>query len=265
MTLLDPNWFYSSLAQSAASVVGLMGAVLATRMQQQIVESREQRFRAEGHLNRFAKEREALVKPLREYTEHSAAQVAALQERLPSTESSFAWPVWYAPFERSQPASVERTERMLGIEQARHEASKLLLAVLQKLQANSLVADLGQLADSLAMLEPGLPPDMSARVGKLREFAEAALQETSALGLRAQTRTGWVLWLSLVGICCAGVIWPLSYLTAYAGEHRSLMLGAFALCLLALLGYMFIQLKTLMHLANVGPVLGQSGKPGLAA
>ena len=31
----DPNWFYSSLAQCAAAVVGLLGAVLATRLQEQ--------------------------------------------------------------------------------------------------------------------------------------------------------------------------------------------------------------------------------------
>src|SRR5688572_21783010 len=37
---LDPNWFYSSLSQCCAAVVGLLGAVLASRLQQQLAAAR---------------------------------------------------------------------------------------------------------------------------------------------------------------------------------------------------------------------------------
>ena len=35
----DPNWFYSSIAQCAAAIIGLLGAILATRLQQQLSDS----------------------------------------------------------------------------------------------------------------------------------------------------------------------------------------------------------------------------------
>jgi hypothetical protein len=228
-------------------------------MQQQIAESREQRIHTDEHLNRFAQEYTAVVTALREYTEHSADQVAVLRGHLPSTETSFAWPVWHDPFGKSQPASVERTERMLKTEEDRHQASKPLLEALQRLHADSSVEDLTKSVDELAKLEPGLPREVSERVRHLRGLAQSAVQQTSVLAIRAQTRTGWVLWVSLVGICCAGVIWPLSYLSAYDGTHRSLMLGSFGVFLLALLAYMLFQLITLMCLARVGPLLGKSG------
>lgn len=37
--ILDPNWFYSSIAQCAAAIIGLLGAILATRLQTQIAEA----------------------------------------------------------------------------------------------------------------------------------------------------------------------------------------------------------------------------------
>lgn len=40
---LDPNWFYSSLCQCAAALVGLIGAILTARIQSQITSSTETR------------------------------------------------------------------------------------------------------------------------------------------------------------------------------------------------------------------------------
>jgi hypothetical protein len=46
----DPNWFYSSLAQSSASVVGLFGAILATRLHSQMERAGEQQIRTNDAL-----------------------------------------------------------------------------------------------------------------------------------------------------------------------------------------------------------------------
>ena len=252
---LDPNWFYSSLAQSAASVVGLLGGVLATRLQQQIVEVRELRLQAEQHLQQLAREYSTVVTPLRVYTTWSASQVAALEERLSSAENSFSYPVWYAPFEKSEPASVGLSEHMLAIERARHCAAADLLPVLEQFAAANSVAALRVLTEGLGVLGTKMPDDMSARVRPLRDLAQSAAHENELLALRARTRMGWVLWLCLVGICAVGVIWPLSYLSAYEPIHRGLMLGGFAVCLAVLLGYILIQLKELIQLPQVGSIL----------
>jgi len=49
----DPNWFYSTLAQCTAAVVGLLGAVIATRLQEQYANSRMSSEKVVGHLRRF--------------------------------------------------------------------------------------------------------------------------------------------------------------------------------------------------------------------
>ena len=49
----DPNWFYSSLAQCAAALVGLLGAVVVTRMQQQVLDARESANDLRNRLNLF--------------------------------------------------------------------------------------------------------------------------------------------------------------------------------------------------------------------
>ena len=37
--ILDPNWFYSSIAQCAAAIIGLLGAILATKLQAQLLDA----------------------------------------------------------------------------------------------------------------------------------------------------------------------------------------------------------------------------------
>ena len=34
----DPNWFYSSIAQCTAAIIGLLGAILATKLQSQLID-----------------------------------------------------------------------------------------------------------------------------------------------------------------------------------------------------------------------------------
>jgi hypothetical protein len=44
----DPNWFYSSLAQSAAAIIGVIAAVVIARLQQQMAALRTLRRDLDG-------------------------------------------------------------------------------------------------------------------------------------------------------------------------------------------------------------------------
>jgi hypothetical protein len=41
----DPAWFYSTLAQSSAAIVGLTGGILGSRILEQVQQLREKRVR----------------------------------------------------------------------------------------------------------------------------------------------------------------------------------------------------------------------------
>lgn len=51
----DPNWFFSTIAQSAAAIVGLMGAVLGARTLEHIAEARVTKAVLESELRNHRK------------------------------------------------------------------------------------------------------------------------------------------------------------------------------------------------------------------
>jgi hypothetical protein len=95
---LDPNWFYSSIAQSAAAIVGLLGAIFATHLQDQITTAREQRLATTQSLKDLHDRLIGVRKPLAEYLEHTEVQLQFLRQHLSSGGQVERAP-WYSPLE----------------------------------------------------------------------------------------------------------------------------------------------------------------------
>jgi hypothetical protein len=69
----DPNWFPSSLAQSAAGVVGVLSAVLITQLQQWLTRAEDEQKSGGLAIQAFVQLLAQDLGPLRTYLEHAAA------------------------------------------------------------------------------------------------------------------------------------------------------------------------------------------------
>jgi len=85
--MLDPNWFYSSLAQCSTALIGLLGAILATRTQQQIIEAdairREMRKLITDYYQSFQSKRENLVRYITFASNHINKIKTAISSGIP--------------------------------------------------------------------------------------------------------------------------------------------------------------------------------------
>ncbi|MGC9443595.1 MAG: hypothetical protein ACP5E9_01475 [Candidatus Methanospirareceae archaeon] len=84
--MTDPNWFYSALAQSAAAIVGLMGAFVTSRVMMMASE----RSRIENRINEINAEIKELEQEKHTGTVHYSNNVIREEERMMELSSKNA-------------------------------------------------------------------------------------------------------------------------------------------------------------------------------
>jgi hypothetical protein len=79
---LDPNWFYSSLAQCVAAIVGLLGAVLASKLSEQYKIVKESAHSLEIRNNNFDKTLSAQRSHIQRLWDHLAKKASRLKDAI---------------------------------------------------------------------------------------------------------------------------------------------------------------------------------------
>lgn len=258
--MTDPNWFYSSLAQSAAGVVGLLGAILSNQLQSRIERAAEQQVEATTPALRRLDD---YVRPLAEnlalYVENSPSQLELLRTAI-RTSAPLTASNWYTPFDSvGKPMHDEAHQHHLDVETGRTDLSRAVLPHLQELLKATDPA-------SLLCYAPSVEPHMLASVLPVRDGLPELLGRVPAIGreaadhlrilrLRTVVVQPSVLWLCLLAMAAAGVIVPLSFLSAYSSNHRFWLLSAFGGALGVLLSFIAYQIRRLQLLGQYHTLL----------
>ncbi|MFN0149592.1 MAG: hypothetical protein ACKVU1_02645 [bacterium] len=243
LTTPDGNWFYSSLAQSAATLVGLIGSVLALRLQAQLERVRRSRdavldhFRANTHYSlgmphKAKAAREATIEGLRELR----LLIAASRPR--ATVTAVDWANLSVHRRDDVPANEKTAEHM--------ESEILELEDIEKHgRALCECVDIESFSDQKPRFE-GLKARLKHAPGLidpcLRQMADLHVKqerhyETARIGSSVLTV------LVLAGIGIASVVMPLSKLTATPPGERGGYLWAFAVGIAALVVLLALQLR----------------------
>ena len=77
--LPDPNWFYSSLAQSGAAIIGVVGAVAVARLQQQLAAIRSARYDLDTATDQLSAELHRVADIFKNYESWAAEAVCNLE------------------------------------------------------------------------------------------------------------------------------------------------------------------------------------------
>ena len=262
---LDPNWFYSSLAQSTAGIVGLLGAILATRLQAQLAGATEQRQSATQALRDLHTGLAPTVSALEAFDRATLQQQTVLRTEIDKGSREVVMPEWFAPFERSAPSRTGVSEEVLKVEVLRARDVQQLLPLLREMLGSSSPSALRAALARLDHLVQELSVHTSPQARGVTGFARTAVNQLTLLSSRAALRASSILWFCLVGLTTSGLVVPLAFLSAYSSQHQVILLTLFSLFLGILLTYMATQLLALKRLSSYSSLMPPAVLPDVGA
>lgn len=249
----DPAWFYSSLAQASAAIVGLIGAILGSRIIDQLQLMRRERAeiaeQLRGHfsvrplheptIQRWQTFRSFLV---REIAEHTRAIDRGQLTRTFTAE--IGWD--FTQGTRSQEVDVLTHQAELQRE--------LVLLDRFLLAYPALTGEIKNLSSSVAQLRDcvrSMPENHPGLRFVLSDLQRLEALDNAILKFRAGLipRSFPIVFLMLAWISATGVLWPLSALpgfeNSYPKPYMLVALGVGLIGLMAYFGYLLFELRRL--------------------
>lgn len=243
----DPEWFYSSLAQSAAAIVGLMGGVLGTRVLDRINVRRSMRIQIAPTIRSFADDLEADRLRFENQRLNLAVQLKQLELAKAGSRSTFYLAKdedWLGNYSqpRNEVPIAPYEERLLRCLRILDEISKAY-TLPEGITDQSLTELIDRLQKLNATAE-GRLPEHHQHISWLKHIQ----QEVRRHPINEPLLPFLFVLLILLFLAGAGIIWPLSVLPGYSGSSKVGMLFAFSVGVISLLGFFAWQLWELHEL-----------------
>jgi hypothetical protein len=227
---LDPNWFYSSLAQSAASIVGLLGAILVTRLQAQLSDVKQTRRRLHRAVANY---RELCTRTLQELNVISAGVVSVQPSRV-SVELA----------DPDDPGSYQPGGALYQqVAQLRHSLTRSLIAVDREA--------LREHSDNLLSLATFARPDIRELSFRSMRSLHRVVAAAGDLEIKASVTMPTVVLLILSWLCASGVLIPLLFLSAQADESKKYLWIVFSSGIAGILTYVGFQILEVRRAGRV--------------
>jgi hypothetical protein len=270
----DPNWFYSTLAQSTAAIVGLAGGFIAARLtthRAEIAQTREPlkgefdmiAARAAGYLGTIDSMRQQLRDFLQDVDSTQAVKkdvTLPLTDRLPNLSRRGS----SAP--GSAPLTQDQRDRLDGFAEVIEGLYRVLQAMTPQHMAERLRNGQELRAPEEPWLDedPGILPDQPATYWddlelqrpyaqlwyqEIRGMHSALIPRVRALTSRLVPRTFLFLLIDLTVLLAVGTIAPMAYLSARSATTKTIFLLAFAVCAL---GVAVILLLEMVQIRKAG-------------
>ncbi len=252
--MLDPNWLYSSLAQCAAALVGLIGAVLATRLQTQIALVRDATEKLSLRLRELRDSPRDVIARLGEFERFASQRIPALEEAIRAGQNRIEVNRELDIWGNSRGGSgmwVPATSE--AIDQLKAQVA-ILPAMNGALDQCSRLRTPQEARALRGPLEAVLSRIPSERAYMIRDYLDRLtlverahdLSDTAASVRVPAVMTAILGWLTVLGL-----VFPLAYLSSYSSSHKILLLTAFSIGISAVPVYIAIELVRIKKLAAV--------------
>jgi len=238
---LDPNWFYSTLAQCAAGIVSLIGALLIARLQQQLAIIRELE-------ERFKLAERDLPSQILAVHKQASAYSSYVTSVLPSVEAALGTYITVADrtIATTSEAQVKLQVTQMVVEsfKTRRHTANTIAANMNELSRVTCADDLRPHRERLFALHAEIQnyardaDFLEALLGTLDDLLETGAQ----LRGRGSVKFTAALTAVLVLLCGIGIVAPLSWLSAYSERNKFSFLTAFATALLLIPAVLVTQL-----------------------
>jgi hypothetical protein len=253
LQITDPSWFYSSLSQAAAAIVGLVGAVLGSRIVDHIAQMRGERLSLDEsvttvygsltpRLDHFVALRSFFTKEIHQDT----VAIGRGEKTRPFTDE-IGWT--FTSGTKLEQVEVENHRQVL------EDQLHLLDSILHVFPTFS--GEIQEMSANLSELKRiihSLPQEHTAKTSLQNywETLEGLNKAISRFRSKLLPRS-FVIVLFLLGwLVVVGILWPLSALPGLPElfESKTLMLTALGMGLLGLIFYFGYQLFEAWHLGR---------------
>jgi hypothetical protein len=245
----DPNWFYSALAQSAAAIVGLIGALLLLKITETsntirnfradlINEKKELREKSHPLINKI----EELERRLKEILEKIGNEtVGTTGYVLPGNYGSFDVEKGETDIEKIKrgltltSSSLEKWKYSIKIFDERVDELSEIISSLAKIKedANFISDDFGKKLEEQLLKENDLTT--------WNELFKSFKNKSEDYNKITIPKSYYLILIILAFIVIVGVIIPLSYLSAYSGYDKTILISLFSFGILGLIFYFIYQ------------------------
>lgn len=251
--MADPNWFYSSLAQCAAAVVGLVGALLLSRLQalhEGVALARTRCAQSFRGCLRFAEEQR--IHALN-YAAHGPQELERLQEEVRLGRDSHHVERLYSlsGVAHSGIMHLRATPENIAREQRQIDSLPILQEYYREVLSVTTVTHARHLLQKAELLLEDLHDEPREALEPLGAMIFALLEDVDALTARAPLRFPVLVLSALVWLALFGVLVPLGFLTAREGLSKLGLLLAFGIGLAALLAFLGMQIRGIADLRTV--------------
>jgi hypothetical protein len=233
----DVTWFYSTLAQTAGALVGLLGAVLVSK----IID----------HNNVLRQSNEDVRRKINNLRLNIRGRVVNMQQLARDLRTSL---------DETRRTTPDNTAQIVNLEAYRECASTALIAYSpfeawenHRVDVEAVTAIIERLtAAQTALVDPTFGPqfvrDMDADLVGLRELRNTL----QALQRQLLPQSFTFIWNVLAALAATGIAWPLWELAFLTGHFSSMwaMLVCFLASLLAMLGYFWHQFQEMKALGQ---------------
>lgn len=244
---MDPNWFYSSLAQSAAAIIGLLGAVLVSRLLQQLSVVRESKsiliqdylkLRSSLHgTSRHLQDYVAFL--IREIPEINKALEQGYSDREVSHEITFS-----GSRGSSESWRVPVSQEILSDRRRDLNLCQITIPALESTIAIVKLSDLDQALIRIRELEPRFPHEAKSTLGQHIPQLAGLADRCASYKAKLVPNSFIVMLVIIAWLSIASVIIPLGFLAARIEDNSKLLLiSGFALGILGVLVYFGVLIK----------------------
>jgi hypothetical protein len=250
----DPNWFYSSLAQCAAAVVGLLGAVLATRLQEQYVNVRASHEEVSKLIRQFREQVCSQINHIDSYATFADDRIREIENALDLQQTQLLVTreiSFWGSNSSGSGWSIDINKEILSNYQKYRSLVNPTLSLLALHTEPQNVKDVATVEKTLVELRKILPNECFNLIESLQNI-DIAVSNANVYHRRiASVRIIATVAAIQAWLCIFGLVVPLAYLSAYAATSKIILLAAFALGIVAIPGYIGFELARIFQMRNV--------------
>lgn len=240
MSEIDPAWFYSSLAQTSAAIVGLMGALLGSRIIDHVGFMRAERKEIDQEIlsvHHAIRGRVTRLQNLKEYLQREIDEDRATLKRRHSKRKINVWLSWSESGNSTIPKEINVKENLLRSEKDVVAIDLMMPAYIPldgRIQDTFLLDYIKRLRNVAEDVHEEPRKWLLADANKI----ERLYQQIALFRVKSAPRSFLIVLLLLIWLSFTGILWPLFTLPGFPNDYSKLIMWtSFAIGLLGLLGY----------------------------
>jgi len=238
----DPAWFYSSLAQSSAAIVGLIGAVLGSRIIEHLTLIRNEKEKLYSiYILPMLQHFNSINRNLEEYKEYCESEIIIDQEYIDRQQAIRVlkgYRKW--GMSTSEIKDVNPEEHKIDLERDLEDVN-ILVDFSFQLQGVLGENELKEKIKLLKALQGQMTsPCFKSKIKHDSRVLESLLDPIREFKSKLLPQSFFIVFVILAWMSLAGILWPLSMLAA--NMHKTAMIIGLGIGIFGILGYFIYQL-----------------------